>query len=212
MTWTAATWTAAMLRDLKDWCARRPLLPPEGGRLLTHSSDVRMVIWAMTGIEVVTAVVVDAMIPPAFRPLHIFWEVILLVLCLGFCAMTARAPHVIEGGVLRLRTGPFRELIVPLAAVKSLRIAHGGHPGRGLRRVPGDAGGGAGEGEGAEGDVVAYSVSSATSVVLELIEPLPVRPRRGGCLRARWVHFAVDEPGEAVRAIRQAIDGVGEVV
>ncbi|MGW6799242.1 hypothetical protein [Streptomyces sp. NPDC055039] len=55
-------------------------------------------------------------------------------------------------------------------------------------------------------------MSSATSVVLELTDPLPVRPRRGGCVRARWVHFAVDEPGEAVRAIRQAIDGVGEVV
>ncbi|MEV8389724.1 MULTISPECIES: hypothetical protein [unclassified Streptomyces] len=107
---------------------------------------------------------------------------------------------------MRLRTGPFRELVAPLAAVKSLRIAHGGHPGRGLRRVSGGAG------EGAEGDVVAYSVSSATSVVLELTDPLPVRPRRGGCVRARWVHFAVDEPGEAVRAIRQAIDGVGEVV
>ncbi|MFJ9028962.1 hypothetical protein ACIRQP_10630 [Streptomyces sp. NPDC102274] len=197
------TWISTMLRDLRDWCARRPLSLPEGGRHLTHSSDVRMLIWAMTGIEVVTAVVVDAVIPPAFRPLHIFWEVILLVLCLGFCAMTARAPHVIEGEVLRLRTGPFRELVVPLPAVKSLRIAHGRYPGRGLRRV---SGAGDGDGDG-ESDVVAYSVSSATSVVLELTGPLPVPPRRGGSVHARRVHFAVDDPGGAVRMIRRAADG-----
>ncbi|MFE4371263.1 hypothetical protein ACFRMN_24065 [Streptomyces sp. NPDC056835] len=202
------TWISAMLRDLRDWCARKPLLPPEGGRHLTHSSDVRVLIWAMTGIEVVTAVVVDAVIPPALRPPHIFWEVILVVLCLGFCAMTARAPHVIEGEVLRLRTGPFRELVVPLSAVKSLRTAHGRYPGRGLRRVAGDEGeGGGGDGDG-EGDVVAYSVSSATSAVLELNGPLPVRLRRGESARVRRVHFAVDDPGEAVRAIRRAADEV----
>ncbi|MEU3721542.1 hypothetical protein [Streptomyces sp. NPDC031705] len=189
---TVRGWLRDMLRDLFGWVARRPLRLPEGHEAVPHSADVRMAVWAVTVVDLISGVVVDAMVPPAYRLLHLVWVVAVLVLSLGSCAMTVRAPHVIDGTVLRLRTGPLRELVVPLHAVAAVRSAHGAHTGHGLRRVLDDA------------EAVACSVSSATTLVLDLVHPLPVPFRRGGAVPARRVYFAADQPSAAARLITRA--------
>lgn len=106
--------------------------------------------------------------------------------------MTARTPHLLEARVLRLRTGPFREVGLPLDQVVSARAEHGLTVGHGLRRSPDD------------GEGVACSVSSATTVVLVLARPVEVRLRRGGSVMARRVRFCADRLTEAARLIREA--------
>ncbi|MEV4437565.1 hypothetical protein AB0K09_00870 [Streptomyces sp. NPDC049577] len=190
---SAAAWSAEMLRDLALWSGRRPLEPADGQRFIPHSADARMVVWAVAATDLVTGLPIDTIVPTALRALHILWTVVLLVLSLGFCAMTVRTPHMIDGPVLRIRTGPFRELAIPLTAVRSARRAHGSAPGHGLRRVPDDE------------TAVACSVTSATSVVLELDRPVPVRLRRGGVVTAERVHWAADDPAAAVRLVNAAV-------
>ncbi|WP_046501042.1 hypothetical protein [Streptomyces odonnellii] len=184
-----------MLRDLADWSARRPMTLPEGKHPVPHSSDVRMVVWAFAGTDLVTGLVIDAMLPPAGRAVHLVWVVLSLVLSLGFCAMTARAPHLLDSAVLRLRTGPFREVTIPVGSLGSVRVAHGSTRGYGLRHVPDEDG------------AVACTIGGATNLVIELEEPLPIRLRNGESVLAGRVYAAADNPAEAARLINRSIAG-----
>ena len=194
--WTA--WTGAMLRDLVHWLGRRPMTLPEGRLRISHSSDVRMLVWAFAGTDLVTGFVIEGMIPSAGRAAHLVWMVFSLVLSLGFCAMTARSPHLLDSGDLRLRTGPFGELTIPVAALGSVRVAHGSVPGHGLRRVPD------------EDDAVACTVGSGTGLVLDLQEPLLVRLRKGEPVTATRVYATADQPAEAARLISRSLSGGGK--
>ncbi|KIF75271.1 hypothetical protein QR77_17770 [Streptomyces sp. 150FB] len=181
-----------MLRDLGNWVARRPVTLPEGQRI-PHSSDVRMIVWAFVGTDLVTGFVIDAMIPPAGRAIHLLWMVFSLVVSLGFCAMTARAPHLLDSRNLRLCTGAFGELTIPVDALASVRVAHGSTQGHGLRRVPDEEG------------AVACTVSAGTNFVIDLEEPVLVRLRKGEPVLARRIYAAADQPGEAARLIGRSV-------
>ncbi|MBT2446343.1 MULTISPECIES: hypothetical protein [unclassified Streptomyces] len=191
-------WFKDMIRALIDWSARRPLTEPAGHQSIPHSSDVRMMVWAITVVDLITGVVVDGMVPPAFRPLHLLWVVGVLVLSLGFCAMTARTPHLINESTLRVRTGPLRELTIPLAKVSTVRHAHGAVTSHGLRRVLD------------ESDAVACSVSSATTLILDLTHAIPVKFRKGGTVMASRIYFSADEPSKAAQLINRAAVRSGE--
>lgn len=193
--WTA--WTGTMLRDLAHHLSRRPLTPPEGRRQISHSSDVRTLVWAFAGTDLVTGFVIEGMIPSAGRAPHLVWMVFSLVLSLGFCAMTARSPHLLDSTGLRLRTGPFGELTIPVETLGSVRVAHGSVQGHGLRRVPD------------EDDAVACTVGSGTGLVIDLDEPLLVRLRKGEPVSAKRVYAAADQPGEAARLISRSLSGGG---
>ncbi|GAA3196189.1 MULTISPECIES: hypothetical protein [Streptomyces] len=183
-----------MLRDLRYWTARRPLRVPEGRQHILHSSSARMTILAFTGTDVLVALLIDAKLPPAGRAVHILWVVFSLTLSLGICAMTARAPHLLDDNSLHLRTGPFRALTLPLAAVSKVSVAHRYIPGHGLRRVPDSA------------EEVACSVGGATHLVIELRQPVLVRVRKGEPVLAKRVCLAADEPSQATRLISQSIN------
>ncbi|MGW5178253.1 hypothetical protein ACWERY_28450 [Streptomyces sp. NPDC004082] len=188
-------WTGAMLRDLRDWAARRPMTLPEGQLRIPHSSDVRMIVWAFAGTDLVTGLVIDAVLPPAGRAIHLLWMMFSLVLSLGFCAMTARAPHLLDDRNLRLRTGPFRELTIPVEALGSVRVTHGATRGYGLRRVPDEDG------------AVACTVGSARNLVIDLEEPMPIRMRKGEPVLCRRIYATADHPGEAARLISRSRTG-----
>lgn len=190
---SAGTWLRTLLGDLVALLARRPVALAGASHAIRHSADARQAIYLVTAADLVSSVVVDAMIPAAYRLLHIAWVVCSLVLTAGCCAMTARAPHLIDADTLHLRTGPFRTLAVPLAHIASVRPAHGLTPSHGLRRSLDRP------------DAVACSVSSATTMAVELAEPLPVRFRKGEPVLARHVYFAADQPAEAARLIRNAL-------
>lgn len=192
---SALTWSKTMLCDLVAWLARKPLTLPAGHRSIRHSADSRTIIWSITATDLVTSAVVDAMIPPAYRLLHLGWVVFSIVLTLGFCAMTSRTPHLVDDRVLYLRTGPFRSLAIPLNQIQTVRAAHGMTPSHGLRRSLD------------QDDAVACSVSSATTMALELAEPLPVQLRKGEPIMARRVYFTADQPTEAVELIRSTLRG-----
>ncbi|MET9887403.1 hypothetical protein ABZZ20_30545 [Streptomyces sp. NPDC006430] len=79
-----------------------------------------------------------------------------------------------------------------------MRAAHGLTQSHGLRRSLD------------QDDAVACSVSSATTMALELTEPLPVQLRNGEPVMARRVYFTADQPAAAVELIRSAMRGDGQ--
>ncbi|MER8073371.1 hypothetical protein ABTZ59_34495 [Streptomyces sp. NPDC094034] len=192
---SAFGWSKTMLRDLADWLRRKPVALRGAHRSISHSAESRFVIWAITAVDLVTSFVVDAMIPPAYRPLHFVWVLFTLVVTVGFCVMTMRTPHLLDDHMLHLRTGPFRALAIPINQIKSVRPAHGMTQSHGLRRSLD------------QDDAVACSVSSATTMALELTEPLPVQLHKGEPIMARRVYFTADEPARAAELIRSAMRG-----
>ncbi|WP_158778662.1 hypothetical protein [Streptomyces cellulosae] len=190
---TGKQWTTALLRDLLNWSARKPIPLSEEQQPIAHSSDVRMVVWAFVGTDLVTGILVDTMVPPVGRVIHLLWILFSLVFSLGFCAMTARAPHLLDASELHLRTGPFRDLTIPVEALESVRVAHSSSHGHGLRRVPD------------EDDAVACTVGSATNLVIDLREPLLVELRKGEPVLAKRIRTVADEPAAAARLISGAI-------
>ncbi|MGW6588028.1 hypothetical protein [Streptomyces globisporus] len=192
---SAVTWSGTMLRDLAAWLARKPVASPGAHRAIPHSADSRSVIWTIAAVDLVTSIAVDAMIPHAYRPLHLVWVILSLVVTVGFCAMTLRAPHLVGEHTLHLRTGPFRALVIPINQIQAVRAAHGMTQGHGLRRSPD------------HDDAVACSVSSATTMTLELAEPFPVQLRKGEPVMARRVTFTADRPAAAAEVIRAAMRG-----
>ncbi|QKW50454.1 hypothetical protein [Streptomyces buecherae] len=131
---SALTWAKAMFSDLAAWLTRKPVTHPGAHRAIRHSADSRTIIWSIAAADLVASVVVDAMVPAAYRPLHLVWVVVSVVMTVGFCAMTARTPHLIDDHTLYLRTGPFRALAIPLRQIQTVRTAHGMTPSHGLRR------------------------------------------------------------------------------
>ncbi|MGW6822514.1 hypothetical protein [Streptomyces sp. NPDC055005] len=195
---SGSAWSAALIRDLVHHLGRKAHeLPPET-RALPHSADARTTILLVVATDLVVEALVDLMLPPVWRAVHLGWVFLATVATVGFCAMTARAPHLLDGRFLLLRTGPFRELSVPLDAIVSVRAAHDATVGHGLRRRAADE------------EAVACSVSSATTLTLETAEPLPVRLRDGGTVLARRIHFTADRPADAARLIREAIGGAAQ--
>ena len=188
-----ATWVAAMFSDLVDWIRRRPVEVPPAAVAIRHSADTRMTLWLIAGSDVATAVAIDLMLPPRFRPLHLGLEAVLLTIVLGVTAMMSRAPHLLGGGELRGRTGPFGEVAVPLASIRAVRAAHGRVDGFGLRADPEDD------------EAVACSTAAGTTLSIEVEPPVPVRLRKGGVVEAGVVRFSADEPSVAARLIRGAV-------
>ncbi|GAB3654547.1 hypothetical protein GCM10027589_13260 [Actinocorallia lasiicapitis] len=183
-----------MLTDLYAWARRRPLDNSPGHSPLIHSSDIKTNIWLITGSDLISALVIDLMIPPPLRPIHLGIEVILLVVSLGVAAMIARSPHLIDGGTLYLRTGPLGQIQIPLDSIRTVSTAPAVTPGCGVRRVPG-----------AEG-TIACSVAGTTALVLDLDTPVVVRLRKGPPVSATQIRFTADSTSTAVRTIRAAID------
>lgn len=191
-------WSADLIRDLVRHLGRKALELPPGTRALPHSTDARTTILLVVASDLVVEAIIALMLPPAWRPVHLGWVFLATMAAVGFCAMTARAPHLLDGRFLLLRTGPFRELSVPLDVIVSVRAAHDATVGHGLRRHAADE------------EAVACSVSSATTLILETAEPLPVRLRDGGIVPARRIHFTADRPADAARLIREAVGGAAQ--
>ena len=188
-----ATWVAAMFSDLVDWIRRRPVETPPAVVAIRHSADTRMTLWLIAGSDLVTAVAIDLMLPPTLRPLHLGLEAVLLTIVLGITAMTSRAPHLLGDGELRVRTGPFGEVAVPLASIRTVRAVHERVDGFGLRAGPEDD------------KAVACSTAAGTTLSIEVEPPVPVRLRKGGVVEARVLRFSADEPSVAARLIRGAV-------
>ncbi|MGP4001050.1 hypothetical protein [Streptomyces sp. 8N706] len=154
-----------------------------------------MTVLVFTVSDLVVALLIDAKLPPVGRAVHLLWVLFSLTLSLGFCAMTARAPHILDDDSLRLRTGPFRALTIPRTALASVSVAHRSVPWYGLRRVLDTD------------EEVACSVGSSTQLVIVLRQPVRVCFRKGRPVLARRVYAAADDPAAATRLISRWING-----
>ncbi|MFH8679368.1 hypothetical protein [Streptomyces lydicus] len=154
---------------------------------------MRMIIWAFVGTDLVGGLLMDTRLPPVGRAIHLVWLFFSLTLTLGFCAMTARAPHVLDSDALRLRTGPLDAVTIPVSALGSVRSVHRSISGHGLRRVPD------------EEEAVVCSVGSTTHLVIDLKQPILVRLRKGEPVLAKRLYTAANEPAKAAHMLSSSI-------
>jgi hypothetical protein len=186
------------LRDLTAWLTRRPLARP-GEICIGHSGSLRTTVSLLVGTEILVEALMDvSMVPPALQPFHLLWMALLIDLTLFFAAVTRRNPHRVSGGALRIRAGLFDEILLPVAAVGSVRQETATAPGRGVRPVPEH-----------DGDVMC-TVAGAADIAVVLREPVALRLRDGSTLTARRLLLSADAPHTAHHTLVQALRETGE--
>ncbi|MGV9248670.1 hypothetical protein [Streptomyces sp. NPDC003710] len=145
-------------------------------------------------LEICVAFLASVMVPPALRPIHAAFEVLLVLTGFGAVAAMARHPHVISDSRLIVRTGFLGELSLPRPAVHTTSRAMRTIDGRGLRPVPGEEYG------------VACSVGSTVNVRIQLHSPVAVDLGKRGIVQASVIYVSADSPDAFLRAVRRSGD------
>ncbi|MFE5807696.1 hypothetical protein [Streptomyces sp. NPDC056491] len=165
---------------------RRPPVP--GSR---HSAGMRQVVLVLVGMEIVLAFPLSSMLPPAVRPVHAAFELLLVLAGLGLVAALVRHPHEVDGERVVLRTGFLGDVTLPRSSVRSTSPVIRTVPGRGPRAVPGEPG------------AVACSVDSALNVAVHLDPPVRLALGPAGSVDASTVYASVDSRLTLVEALRR---------
>ncbi|MFJ8159805.1 hypothetical protein ACIRBY_02620 [Streptomyces sp. NPDC096136] len=184
--------TAAMVRVWAGSLVRWPLVRRTGPGL-RHSAATRQLVLVMAVTEVVTAVVLSSVLPPAVRPVHAVCELLVVLAGLGLVAALLRHPHTVDEERVVVRTGFLGEVALPRSAVRSSAPVIRTVPGRGPRPVPGEPG------------AVACSVGASLNVALRLDPPVRLDLGRLGRLDATTLYASADSPSELAAALRARV-------
>ena len=180
------------LHSLFLWVARRRSGVPDGAVEVSYAREQSFTMWLMLFAMAVETAGLDILlhglgVPDRIRMPVLVLDVYGLVLGLGVHAACVTRPHVVTRDELRLRYGGFFDLRVPRDRIAAVRTARRRDE-EGLVRV-------------ADG-TVSVAVSSQTSVVVELTEPVTVVRPLGARAEARAIRFFADDPAAAVAALR----------
>ncbi|MEU8436632.1 hypothetical protein AB0F18_27745 [Streptomyces sp. NPDC029216] len=160
---------------------------------LRHSAGTRQLVLVLAATEVVTAFAFSSMLPPAVRPVHALFELLVILAGLGLVASVRRYPHTVDDEHVVLRTAFLGEVTLPRRAVRSAAPAVRTVPGRGPRPVPGEPG------------AVACSLEASLNVVLRLDPPVRLDLGRHGCVDATTVYTSADSPSAFAAALRAPV-------
>lgn len=157
---------------------------------LRHSEGLRQLVLALVTMEVVVALLLSAMLPPAARPVHAAVESLLVLAGLGLVAALLRHPHQVDAKRVVLRTGFLGEVTLPRSAVRSASSVVRTVPGRGPRTVPGEAG------------AIACSVGNSLNAALRLDPPVRLDLGAAGPVDAVTVYVSTDSLPALSAALR----------
>ncbi|GGX12851.1 hypothetical protein GCM10010297_37880 [Streptomyces malachitofuscus] len=186
---------AILSRALLDTVMRRrPASAVPGQSAISHSSELRSTVMALTLTEIPLAFLVSEIIPPPARPPHALLELVLILTGFGVLAAMSRHPHTVSGSRVVLHTGFMGRLDLPRGTVRSAARSMRTITGRGLRRVPG------------EPAAVACSLGSTVTVCLRLDPPVPMDLGDGRDEAVDTVYISADSPDAITRALRHTAE------
>jgi hypothetical protein len=174
------------------WVARRRHGVPHGATAVSYSraqtSTMMMFLFAM----VVELVVVDILLraigaPAGLRTVILVVDAYTILIVLAVIAACVTRPHVVSADELRIRYGAFFDLRVPHDQISSVRSVCNFNE-KGKVKL--------------ENGRLAVAVSSQTTMIIELTEPITIVRPLGRRAEARTVCFFADTPNAALDALR----------
>lgn len=179
---------AQMLTSLLLLVRRRQHAVPAGAVAIGYDKALRPIGMALLGLSVLELVAIELALPwPTVRLVLFVLGAYTLLFVLGMIAANHVRPHVLTAQQLRLRSGTWADIRIPLVPGAHVTTRHRD---AGTKTVTVD------------GDVLAMGVGGMTNVEIAFGEPIEVDTRRG-THTVRMVRFAADDPQAAVRALRQ---------
>ncbi|WP_156756154.1 hypothetical protein [Actinokineospora pegani] len=144
-------------------------------------------MFVFAGVEVLTAVVIASVIPPAWSLPHLLLEVIALGTYVGLGLVWRTTPHELRDDALVIRTGVLGDLVVPLTAVATVRPEPRTSAGFGTRFV--------------DDSTIACSVTSDTNVTITLESAHGFTLKKGGTRQVKHIRLNAEDPRRAAREI-----------
>jgi hypothetical protein len=183
------------------WVAGRRNGVPPGASALPYAREQTPVLLVLLFVMILEAVCTEVLLrglgaPTGLRHLFLVLDVYSVFAVLAIWAARVTRPHVVTSDELRVRSGVFFDLRIPRRLISSVRLTRNYNE-RGLATV--------------EEGRLAVPMSSQTTVVVEVTEPLTVVRPLGSRAQATTVCFFTDEPGAALAALRpRDADETGE--
>lgn len=195
--WEALLYELSLYRSLVRWVARRPDVH-RGATPIGYARLVAPMLWLWIFGSAVEVIVVETVLRHLDQPWAAALRVPLLVLgiwgviwMLGMLASYRVRPHLLTDTELRARSGARTWLLLPLAAVESIRPVEHELPGV-IRSLHVD------------GALALVGVGSRTNLELVLAEPTTM-PTSKGEVTASRVGIWVDEPRDVAAQIRPRV-------
>ncbi|WP_411757117.1 hypothetical protein [Streptomyces calvus] len=172
-----------LMASLWLWLARRTH-GTGGGRAFGYAGGQGAVMFGFAFVCAVETVAMSVLLAdwPVVHAVVLVLDVYTVVFVVGLHAASVVRPHVLGGGVLRVRRAVHVDLRIPLERIASVR--------RELRTTH----------EGAEGELD-VAVGSQTTVTVELTEPVTHVTFLGRHRAVRVVRFHADDSDGLVRAL-----------
>ncbi|MFG3493872.1 hypothetical protein [Streptomyces sp. NPDC047928] len=179
-----------LLASLVRWVARRPHGPGPGVEAFGHARDQAALMYGFAFVCVVETVGMSYLLAewPLVHAVVLLLDVYTVVFVLGLHAASATRPHLLGGGVLRLRHAAHVDLAVPLDRITAVRheplFSHTKEDG-----------------------VLNLAVGAQTSVTVELAPPVEVVGLLGRRRPVHTVRFHADDARALLAALRRARTG-----
>lgn len=181
------------LYSLLLWMLRRRHQVPSGATALPYSKEQLSILLVVLFAMVVETVGIDLLLNALDVPDWLRFSVLILDLYgilfgVAFGAACVTRPHVVTDGELRVRYGAYFDLRIPRDKISAVRLSRNMNESSMISIAGGRLG---------------VAVSSQTNVIVELSEPVSFTRPLGSKGEATSVRFFADDPGAAVKALKQ---------
>ncbi|MFF5301827.1 hypothetical protein ACFY5F_20915 [Streptomyces sp. NPDC013161] len=178
---------ARILASLVRWIARRPHGVGEADGVFPHARDQAAMMYGLTFVCVAETVALSFLLArwPVVHAVLLVVDVYTVLFVLGMHAAAVTRPHVLTGGVLRVRQAAHVDLRVPLARIASFR--------RETRFTH----------EKKDGELN-LPIGSQTSLTLELTEPVNAPKLLGAPRLVQVIRLHADDPKSLYDAVTRA--------
>ena len=178
---------ARILASLVRWIARRPHGVGEADGVFPHARDQAAMMYGLTFVCVAETVVLSFLLArwPVVHAVLLVVDVYTVLFVLGMHAAAVTRPHVLTGGILRVRQAAHVDLLIPLAQIASFR--------RETRFTH----------EKKDGELN-LPIGSQTSLTLELTEPVNAPKLLGAPRLVRVIRLHADDPKSLYDAVTRA--------
>ena len=173
--------------SLVRWVARRPHGVGEADGVFPHARDQAAMAYGLTFVCVAETVALSFLLArwPVVHGVFLFVDVYTVLFVLGMHAAAVTRPHVLAGGVLRIRQAAHVDIRVPVAQIASIRretlFTHAKKDGE-----------------------LNLAIGSQTSLTLELTEPVNVPKLLGAPRLVRVIRLHADDPKSLYDAVTRA--------